>query len=191
MRTAFLAFAIGVSVLRADAGDFSRASAFESVEAFVAAATAFQPAATKSDLAALFTVRELGQPEDPKTGSPIAATSIQSSVALWSNDSHALVFVTAAPPTDATRSAVGVLFLLNRVKSSWRIADSQQFTATGKYAGVSAELTAGTGTGYHLGSDDMKPVVTVKESQGGRGYAYQISASYTLNASKLKRLELE
>jgi hypothetical protein len=191
VRTVFSVLAIGALILRADAGDFARSSAFESVEAFVAAATAFQPATTKSDLSALFTVRELGQPEDPKTGTPIAATSTQSSVVLWSNDSHALVFVTAAPPTDATRSAVGVLFLLNYTKKSWRIADSQRFIATGKEAEVSAELTAGTGSGYHLGSDGMKPVVTVKESQGGRGYAYQVSASYTLNASKLKRLELE
>ncbi len=186
MRTGFLALLVGTSILRADATDFARCSAFESVEAFVAAATSFQPAATKSDLSGLFTVRELGQPEDPKTGTPIAATSIKSAVALWTNDSRALVFVTAAPLTDATRSAVGVLFLLDRANRSWRIVDSQRFTANGKEAEVSAELTAGTGSGYHLGSDGMKPVVTIKESQGGRGYAYQLSASYTVNASKLK-----
>jgi hypothetical protein len=191
MRIAFLVFAIGVAILRADAADFARLSTFESVEAFIATATALQPATTQSDLSALFTVRELGQPEDPKTDSPITATSIASSVSLWSNDSYALVFVTAAPPTEATRSAVGVLFFLSRTKGSWRIADSQRFTTTGKDAGVSAELTAGTGTGYHLGSDAMNPVVTVKESHGGRGYSYQSSASYTLSASKLKRLELE
>jgi hypothetical protein len=56
---------------------------------------------------------------------------------------------------------------------------------------VSAELTASTSGGYHLGSDDMKPVVTVKESQGGRGYAYRLSASYTVKASKLERFELK
>jgi hypothetical protein len=190
MRTAFVAFAIGLSILRAEAGDLARSTAYESVEAFVAAAAEFQPATSKSDLSALFTVRELGQPEDPKTGTPIAATSIESSVALWSNGSHALVFVTAAPPTDATRSAVGVLFLLSHTKS-WRVADSRRFIATGMDAEVSAELTAGTGSGDQLGTDGMKPVVTVMESQGGRGYAYQLSASYILKASKLKRLELE
>jgi len=84
-----------------------------------------------------------------------------------------------------------VLFLLERTKNSWRIADSQRFTASGKDAEVSAELTAGTGGGYHLDSDHTKPVVTVKESHGGRGYAYQLSASYTFNASKLKPLKLE
>jgi hypothetical protein len=191
VRTALLSLAIGASVLRADAGDFARSSAFESVDAFVAAATAFQPSATKSDLSPLFTIRELGQPEDPKTGTPIPATSVQSCVALWSNDSHALVFVTAVPRTEATRSAIGVLFVLSRRKTSWRITDSQRFTATGKDAGVSAELTGGTGSGYHLGSDGMKPVVTIKESHGGRGYSYRLSASYTINASKLQRLELQ
>ncbi|HZJ14351.1 MAG TPA: hypothetical protein VFD27_04840 [Chthoniobacteraceae bacterium] len=177
-------------MVRADEGNFARSSAFESVEAFVAAAAAFQPATARSDLSALFTVREPGF-EGPKTGTLIAATSIQSSVALWSSDTHAVVFVTATPITDATRSAVGVLFLLNRTRKSWRIADSLRFTATGKEAEVSAELTAGTGSGYHLGSDSMKPIVTIKESQGGRGYAYQLSASYTLSASKLERLGLK
>jgi hypothetical protein len=162
----------------------------------VAAAAAFQPAAAPPgdrDLAALFTVRELGQPEDPKTGTPVAAKVIESAVALWSNDSHALVFVTANPPTDATRSSVGVLFLLRRTKGAWRIVDSRRFTAAGKDAGVSAELTAYAGTGYQLSSGGMKPVVTVGESHGGRGYAYQLSASYSLDdgGSKLKRLELE
>ncbi len=191
MRIAFLALAVGASIPHVDAADFAQSSAFESVDAFVAAATSFQPATSKSDLSPLFTVRELGQREDPKTGKPIAATSIQSAVALWADDSYAVVFVTAAPPTEATGSAVGVLFLLKRTNDSWRIADHQRFVATGKEAEVSAKLTAGTGSGYHLGSEGMEPVVTVKESQGGRGYAYQISASYTLKASKLKRLNLE
>jgi len=173
------------------AADFGRQSAFESVEAFVAAAAAFQPATTKSDLSALFTVPELGQPEDPKTGTPIAATSIQSSVALWSNDTDALVFVTAAPPTDATHSAVGVLFLLGRSHKSWRISDRQRFAATGKEAEVSAELAAYAGAGYRLGTEGHAPVVTVKESHGGRGYAYQASVSNTFNASRLQRLELK
>jgi|SRR5947208_16426729 len=87
--------------------------------------------------------------------------------------------------------ASGVLFLLVRRDKSWRIADLLRFTATGKEAEVSAELTAGTGSGYHLGAEGMSPVVTVKESHGGRGYAYQIYASYTFSASKLNRLELK
>src|SRR5207249_1487412 len=134
VRIAFLALAVGASIPHVDAADFARSSAFGSVGAFVAAATSFQPATSKSDLSPLFTGRELGQPEDSKTGRPIAATSIQSAVALWADDSHAFVFVTAAPSTDATRSGVGVLFLLTRTNDSWRIADHQRFVATGKEA---------------------------------------------------------
>jgi hypothetical protein len=191
MKTTALFLAFSTLLLQAGAEDFSRASKFASVAAFVAAAKTFLPATTKSDLASIFTVRELGQREDPKTGTPVVATAIQSSDSLWANNAYAIVFVSATPPTEATRSSVGVLFLLVQGNGQWRISDFLRFTATGKEAEISAELTAGTGTGYHLGNEGMAPVVTVKESQGGRGYAYQAYASYSLNGSKLKRLELK
>jgi hypothetical protein len=50
------------------------------------------------------------------------------------------VFVTAAPPTDATHSAVGVLFLLHHSNHAWHIADLKRFTATSKEAKVSAAV---------------------------------------------------
>ena len=177
--------------LKAGAEDFSHSDKFASVAAFVAAAKNFQPATTKSDLAALFTIPELGQPEDPKTGKPIVATSIQSSNSLWADDAHAIVFVSATPPTEATQSCIGVLFLLVQSDGQWGICDIHRFTATGKYAEVSAELTAGAGSGYRLGSEGMAPVVMVKESQGGRGYSYLLYTSYSFNKSKFKRLDLE
>src|ERR1041384_6424780 len=92
LRITFITLAVGASVLYVDAADFVRSSGFESVDAFITAASSFCPATNKSDLSPLFTVRELGQPEDPKTGTPVAATSIQSATALWADDSHALVF---------------------------------------------------------------------------------------------------
>jgi len=180
-RTTLLSFGLAAITLHSSAADFTRASAFDSVAAFVTAAKTFQPATTKSDLSAIFTARELGQLEDPKTGTLVTAPKIQSSTALWSNDTQALVFVTAAPPTDATHSSIGALFRLAREHGSWRLADILRFSATGKYAGVSAELT----------SDGRPPVITIKESHGGRGSSYRSSASYTLEASKFKRLELE
>ncbi len=186
MKTILLLFGLTAIALHSSAAEFTRSTTFDSVVAFVDAAKSFQPETHKSDLSALFTVRELGQPEDPKTGSLVAAKAIYSSVKLWANESHALIFVTAAPPTDATRSFVGSLFLLAHESGSWRIADVMRFFAAGKYAGVSAELTADA---YR--SDAMSPVITIKESHGGRGYAYQVSASFTFSSSKLKRLELE
>jgi hypothetical protein len=95
------------------------------------------------------------------------------------------------PATQATRSCVGVLFLLVRENDRWKIADLLRFTATGKYANISAELTAETSSGYRLGSEDMAPIVTIKKSNGGRGYSYEASASYTFRASKLERLDLK
>jgi hypothetical protein len=71
------------------------------------------------------------------------------------------------------------------------MADLRRFAATGQEAEVSAELTAFAGSGNQLGSEGFAPVVTVKESHGGRDYAYQTYASYTFAASKLKRFELE
>jgi hypothetical protein len=185
----FFGFASHVSA-RAD--DLRRASSFESVAAFVSAVKAFHPANSKTDMAKLFTVPELGQPEDPNTGKPVVAASVDSCKLVWEGETHSLVFAAASPDTEATRSVVGVLFLLVRSHDRWTIADLNRFTATGKYAAVTSELTASAGVGYKLsGSDDLRPIVTIKEEQGGRGYGYLVSASFTLAGNRLKRLDLE
>jgi len=183
-----LALAFAALVLPMNAAEFDRQSAFVSVEAFVTAAKAFQPASAKGDLSSLFTIPEMGEDNH---GKPITAPVIQSCDPIWSGDDSALVIAVASPPTEATRSSIGILFLLVRQRDRWHIADLLRFTATGKEAEVSAELTAYAGTGYRLGSEGMAPIVTIKESHGGRGYAYQAYASYTLNKSKLQRLELK
>ncbi len=186
MKTTILALTFAALVLPSHAAEFERQSAFESVKSFATAAKAFQPATAKGDLSSLFTISEMG---GENHGKPITAPDLQSCDALWSGDDSALLLAVASPPTEATRSSIGVLFLLVRQHDGWRIADLIRFTATGKDAGVSAELTAYAGTGYRLGTKGMEPVVPVKESHGGRGYAYQAYASYTFTASKLKRLE--
>ena len=192
MRIFISTFILGCVLTAANAGDFSRRTPFESVEDFVDAATKFQPASSGSDLAVLFTVPESGQPEDPNAGKPVLAKTIESCAVVWSNDSQALVFVKALPPTQATPSVTGALFLIRRTGDSWHISDSRQFTATGKDSGISAELTAATGGGPdRLGTDGFPPVITITESQGGRGYSYDLSASYTVKASKLERLDLK
>jgi hypothetical protein len=178
-------------LMSAHASEFTRAGSFDSVAAFVAAAKAFRPAESKTDIARLFTIAEMGQPKDPKTGKPVVPESLDSCEAVWEGATHALVFGVATPKTEATQSAVGVLFLLSQSHHRWSISDLHRFTATGKYAEVTCELTAGVGTGYHLGEDGMRPVVTIKEAQGGRGYGYRLSASYTLTDNRLKRLDLE
>lgn len=192
MTTMYLSlFCVVAFVVSAHASEFTRASSFDSVAAFVAAAKAFRPAESKTDLAPLFTMAEMGQPEDSRTGKPVAPERLDSCEAVWEGATHALVFAVATPKTEATPSSVGVLFLLSQSRHRWSISDLHRFTATGKYAGVTCELTADVGSGYQLGEEGMRPIVTIKESQGGRGYGYQLSASYTFADARLKRLDLE
>ena len=175
----------------ANGAEFTADGDFDSVNSFVSAAKTFKPATDGGGLAALFTIKELGQPEDPETGKPVAAAAIESCDVLWADETHAFVFVTAEPHIEATRAEVGVLFLLVHSHGRWKIADHVRFVATGKYADVSAKLDASSDTHQHLGDVNMLPVITIKESQGGRGYSYDLSASYTTAAGKLKRLDLE
>jgi hypothetical protein len=190
MRMTILSLVITSLAVSTRAADFSRASSFESVVAFVAAAQGFQPASARSDLSNLFTVRDRS-PEGPESGTLVTASTIESATELWSNNTHGLVFVTAAPVTEATPSSVGALFLLSHQGGPWHIADVLRFLATGREAKILAELTAFAGGGSDLDAEGKAPVVTVTEYQGGRGYSYQSSASYTLKGSKLKRLDLE
>ena len=135
MTTMYLSlFCVVAFLVSAHASEFTRASSFDSVAAFVAAAKAFRPAESKTDLARLFTVAEMGQPEDPKTGKPVAPESLDSCEAVWEGATHALVFAVATPKTEATPSSVGVLFLLSQSRHRWSISDLHRFTATGKYA---------------------------------------------------------
>jgi len=191
IRTQIFVLILGMSIPRLHAADFTRSTVFDSVQQFISATGAFRPASAHSDLSALFTVREEGQPDDPKTGKPVAAPAIKSCDSLWQDDTHALVFAYAMPPLEATNCRVGVLFFLEYTHGHWSIKDNLRFIATGRDAAVSADLTVGTGSGYKLGDQNMEPVVTVTESQGGGGYSYQSSASYTITASGLRVLKLK
>jgi len=188
--TLFLVLLIAV-VAPLPAHALSQSQTFESVDAFVAAAKAFQPSTARTDLSTLFAAAERGQLEDPKRGTLVTAPSVDSISTLWSDKKSAFVFAIASPPIEFSRCKVGVLFLLQRFDEGWHIADHVRFTAVGKEADISATLSSETGTGYHLGSDGMSPIVTVKEWQGGRGYSYEASASYAYRDSRIKRLDLE
>jgi hypothetical protein len=188
VKTKILFFALGAFIAATEASELNRESLFDSVEEFVTAVKAFQPAASKGELASLFTIPEMGH-ENP--GKPIAASAIQSCEPIWSDDKSALLFATANPPTVGTYSNIGVLFLLVHQRDGWRIADLLRFTATGKDSALSAKQTACAGGGGQLSSEGFHPVVTVNELQGGRGYSYETCASYKFAGSKLKRLDLE
>ena len=186
MRPVFLLLLIFVTT--ASAGDFVSTTPFASVEAFAAAAKAFHPSTAKGDLAPLFVVPE--EAED-HYGELVSAKSIQSCQNLWSDEDGALLLILAAPDTEATRSVVGVVFLLVREDRTWRIADLLRVSAVGKYAGISAEQTADAGNGLLLSLDSRSPVITLHQSNGGRGYGYEASVSYRVESGKLKRLDLK
>lgn len=169
---------------RSSAQEFSRYAHFASVDAFVSTAKAFQPEVTKSDLTPLFTVRELGQPEDPKTGEPVTASSVESCQLLYKSDEQALVFITANPPVEATKEIVGVLFLLARKDGNWQISDFKRFTAMGMDSGLKSEISGATVAGN-------LPIVTIQEFQGGRGYSEELSATYNIVSSRLRQIELK
>ncbi len=191
MRTTLLLFYSFALPLSGYTADFAQQSEFESIAAFVSAAKAFRPTQTRTDLTDIFTMPELGQPDDPRTVTPVIPERLDLCDVLWAGESQALVFANAKPKTHATNCAVGVLFLLSRTNDRWTIADSLRFTAAGKYADVVAQLTAWVGTGYRLETDGMRPVVTIQESHGSRGYGDRASASYAVEGKKLKRVELE
>jgi len=184
VKPALLFFGLAAFVALTEGSELNRDSVFDSVDGFVTTVKAFQPAATKGKLAPLFTISEMGA---ENRGKPVAAIAIESCETIWSDDKSALLFATAKPPTAGTDSHIGVLFLLVHERDSWRIADLLRFKATGRDSGLSAEQTAFAGGGLQL----VNPVVTVKESQGGRGYAYDTCASYKIVDSKFKRLDLE
>jgi hypothetical protein len=188
VKTTLLFFGLAAFVAITEGSELSRESVFDCVDGFVTAVNSFQPAASKGELSALFTISDRGENEQPTS---VTALAIESCDTIWSDDKSGLLFATAKPPTIATPSNIGVLFLLVHQRDGWRIADLLRFAATGKDSGVSAKLTAFEGSGRQLGSEGFDPVVTVDESQGGRGYAYEICASYKIAGSKLKRFDLE
>lgn len=187
MQTKLSVIVLCVLAMQANAVEFSRSAHFASVEAFVTAAKAFKPASTKSDLTSLFTVPELGQAEDRKTAKPVTAPAIESSEAMYNDDTQAFVFITAKPPIEATHEIVGVLFLLVHQNGAWQISDLKRFTAIGKYGDVKAEICGHIDAGI----DKDIPIVTINESQGGRGGHYQVSATYKAVSSRLQQVELE
>ena len=188
MKTALLFFSVTAFVAATEGSELSCDSVFDSIDKFVTAVKAFQPAASKGKLSALFTISDRGEDEQ---GESVSALAIESCDTIWSDDKSALLFATAKPPTIATHSVIGVLFLLLHQRDGWRIADLLRFSAIGKDAGLSAKLTAFAGSGLQLGSEGFDPVVTVNESQGGRGYAYETCASYKFVGSKLECFDLE
>jgi hypothetical protein len=96
---------------------------------------------------------------------------------LFESDSLKIIWTVAEPPTTATPTVVGGLFVLVPSKNGWIISDARRFESSGKYSGAAAVLTS-------FGSVD--PHVTITLHQGGRGASWEEAASYVIEAGKIK-----
>ncbi|MEO8206024.1 MAG: hypothetical protein ABI615_07570 [Chthoniobacterales bacterium] len=117
-------------------------------------------------------------------GAPLrsyTAKAFDPSGVLWHSADRAIFWVTAKPPTTATPCTVGALILTIFQNDKWVVRDTIRFTASGKYNAAMAEIS----TGFSRPDND-EPVVTVTLSQGGRGYSYRESFTYSLEKTKFR-----
>ncbi len=181
---------LGMHAVVLHAADLSQEAAYHSLEEFVNSAKAFRPSLSKGEFQKFFSIPELGEIAQEEIRPVRIADSVMACETVWSVDRAAVVFVTARPPTEATPSEIGLLIYVERAVTGWKIKDVSRFIATGKYARITAELTAAGGSGSAPSTVSAPPIVTVKEFQGGRGQSFDLSASYTVKAQKIVRLDL-
>jgi hypothetical protein len=67
VKTAILFIALAGLVLATEESELNRKSVFDSVDRFVIAIKAFQPSASKAELASLFTIPEMGTEKSRQT----------------------------------------------------------------------------------------------------------------------------
>ena len=164
--------------------DFPIEAAFPTLEAMQSALKGYTPSTSSGALRADFSLPEPGEISVGETRATRTATPLVECVQLWVGDESALIYVSARPPTESTPSEVGVVFFIVHRGGSWRVADRQRFVAFGKYAKVVAEITS---AGHKPKVTPSPPIFTIREFQGGRGYSYDVSASYTIKDQKIIR----
>lgn len=86
-----------------------------------------------------------------------------------------IVWTKANPPSTATRTEVGGLFLLELKDNKWVILDSLRFETSGKYCGADCELAS---------DNETPPYLKISLSIGGRGASHEEVATYTLKDGK-------
>lgn len=87
-----------------------------------------------------------------------------------------VIWAIAEPPTTATKTVIGGLFVLSLKEGQWTTTDAKRFEAAGKDSNASASLTSSGSTAPHI---------TVTLHQGGRGAAWEESASYVVKKGEL------
>lgn len=105
-----------------------------------------------------------------------AAIAFASVTTLIETAECKVIWSLAEPPTTATKTVVGGLFVLTQKGGQWHTTDAQRFEASGKYSAAQATPTS---------SGTAVPHLTVTLHQGGRGEAWEESASYVVKEGKL------
>jgi hypothetical protein len=148
--------AIGSLLLRADAPDFTALLA------------------SNPKLNRWLTVQMVEDGDGPKKS--YTASGFASSTILWHQGDEAIYWAIGNPPTEATNEQFGVLVAAKRNAAGiWKVMKSIRLEATGKDALATAELTESASVPEY----DV-PVVVVTLTQGGRGYAYNESFTYSM-----------
>ncbi len=112
-----------------------------------------------------------GGPKKSYTAPRFASSSI-----LWQQGDQAIYWATGNPPTEATNEQFGVLVAARRNAAGiWKVMKSIRLEATGKEALATAETTESASVPEY----DV-PVIVVTLTQGGRGYAYDESFTYSM-----------
>lgn len=107
---------------------------------------------------------------------PYAAIGFASVTTLIETAECKVIWSLAEPPTTATKTLVGGLFVLTHKEGQWHTTDARRFEASGKEAAAQAMPTS---------SGSAAPHLTVTLHQGGRGEAWEESASYVVKDGKL------
>jgi hypothetical protein len=155
----------------------AKADLFPSIDAFLEAARGYDFARDPWKLGFHLSIEEPRQPEQhARIATPAKVDSVN---LLWSSADSALIFLTARPATDSTRTETALLLALGRHDGGWFISSKHPFRATGKDAHIRCQLT---GAGH-----TPPPIVTVTSTNGGRGASYRASATYELTAGQLNR----
>lgn len=168
--------------------DFSPELSYSSPKAFVERASAFHPSRASGYMANLFTLLAAS---GEAAGAPSVPEAITSATIVWQGKHQAVAFVVAKAEVDGTLGEVGVMFLLSQSKGEWRICALRRFEATGKNAQIDCDLTSAAGSGYSLGEERLDAVLTVRRTDGGRGYSYSASRSYRIGRGPEDLLRLE
>jgi hypothetical protein len=163
------------------AADFDRLSHFKSCDEFVSALQALQPQKQPNVYSRSLSIEEFGENRDAL----IVPEKVESVTEVWRSDDYALIFATAQPKTEASKSAVAAIIVLEHTEEGWSFVSLRRYETTGKYSGITCELTSGIYKEYTPGNGISPATLTFHRFSGGRGASESASWSLLFNDGEL------